>query len=186
MNLKSLIQRLSPQARDALEGAAAITLSRTHYDIEPEHWLLKLSEQPDGEVSTIFHHFDVDVGRVATKLNALIDQFKSGNGRPPALSPRLIRIAREAWLDASIERQAERVGGGDILLTMLLDRDTGPALREAVSELKRVPPESLAANLLAITGAAREGSSASPTAEGETVGAPRRHRARRSIPIASI
>ncbi len=170
MNLKALIQRLSPQARDALEGAAAITLSRTHYDIEPEHWLLKLSEQPDGEVAAIFRHFNVDAGRVATKLNGLIDQFKSGNGRPPALSPRLVRIAREAWLDASIERQAERVGGGDILLTLLADRDTGPALREAASELKRVPVDALAANLLMITGAGHpDGPAAS--AEPEGVGA---------------
>jgi type VI secretion system protein VasG len=170
VNLKALVGRLSPQARHALEGAAAITLSRTHYDIEPEHWLLKLAEPQDGEVAAIFRHFDVDAGRVAAKLNAVLDGFKSGNGRPPALSPRLVRIAREAWLDASIERQAERVGGGDILLTLLADRDTGPALREAVGELKRVPADALAANLLAITGAGREGGPASAGAGGEETG----------------
>jgi type VI secretion system protein VasG len=172
VNLKALVGRLSPQARQALEGAAAITLSRTHYDIEPEHWLLKLAEQPDGEVAAVFRHFDVDAGRVTAKLNALLDGFKSGNGRPPALSPRLVRIAREAWLDASIERQAQQVGGGDILLALLADRDTGPALREAVGELKRVPADALAANLLAITGDVRESRPAAPKADGEGAGAP--------------
>ena len=169
VNLKALVGRLSPSARDALEGAAAITLSRTHYDIEPEHWLLKLAEQP--EVQAILRHFESDAGRVTAKLNAVLDGFKSGNGRPPALSPRLVRIAREAWLDASIERQAERIGGGDLLLAMLADRDTGPSLREQVPELKRVPPDALAANLSAIVGPPL-GDTPAP-ADGDAPAAPR-------------
>jgi type VI secretion system protein VasG len=152
LNLRALVARLSPQARAALEGAAAIAMSRTHYDIEPEHWLLKLAEQPDGEVATIFTHFTVDAGQVVAKLNALLDGFKRGNGRPPALSPRLVRIAREAWLDASIERSADQVGGGDLLLALLTDRDTGPSLREAIGDLRRIAPDALAANLADIAG----------------------------------
>ena len=163
MNLKALIGRLSPAAREALEGAAAITLSRTHYDVEPEHWLLKLIEQAD--VTAVLRHYEVDSSRVAAKLNAVLDGFKSGNGRPPALSPRLVKIAREAWLDASIERQAERIGGGDILLVMLTDRDTGPALREQVPELKRISADALAANLTSITGPVQGDPRALPAGE---------------------
>ena len=40
VNLKSLIGKLNDPARAALEAAAGLCLSRTHYDIEIEHLLL--------------------------------------------------------------------------------------------------------------------------------------------------
>ena len=144
MNLKALIGRLSAPARGALEAAAGLTLSRTHYDVEPEHVVLKLLDAPGGEVADILDHFDVAAGGVAAALNAAIDRFRSGNGRPPALSPRLVRIVREAWLDASIERQANDVTTGGLLLAMLADADIGNALREAAPMLRRVSVERLA------------------------------------------
>ena len=42
VNLKSLIGKLNDTCRSALEGAAGLCLSRTHYDVEIEHLLLKL------------------------------------------------------------------------------------------------------------------------------------------------
>ncbi len=48
-NLKSLIGKLNDQARSALEAAAGLCLSRTHYDIEVEHFLMKLLDSADGD-----------------------------------------------------------------------------------------------------------------------------------------
>ena len=42
VDLKSLVGRLNEACRRALEAAAGLTLSRTHYNVEIEHWLLKL------------------------------------------------------------------------------------------------------------------------------------------------
>ncbi len=42
LNLKALIGKLNDPARAALEGAAGLCLSRTHYDVEIEHYLTKL------------------------------------------------------------------------------------------------------------------------------------------------
>ena len=44
MNLKSLIGKLNETTRGALEAAAGLCLARTHYDIEIEHYLLKLMD----------------------------------------------------------------------------------------------------------------------------------------------
>ena len=41
---KSLIGKLNPTCRRALEAAAGLCLSRTHFHVEIEHWLLKLLE----------------------------------------------------------------------------------------------------------------------------------------------
>ena len=50
LNLKSLIGKLNDQARAALEGAAGLCLSRTHYDIEVEHFLSKLLDSSSNDL----------------------------------------------------------------------------------------------------------------------------------------
>ena len=44
-SLKSLIGKLNENARRGLEGAAGLCLSRTHFNVEIEHYLLKLLEE---------------------------------------------------------------------------------------------------------------------------------------------
>ncbi|MGM8812989.1 Clp protease N-terminal domain-containing protein, partial [Enterobacter cloacae] len=44
-NPASLLRRLNPYCARAMEGAASLCQTRTHAEILPEHWLLKLLEQ---------------------------------------------------------------------------------------------------------------------------------------------
>jgi type VI secretion system protein VasG len=42
VNLKALVAKLNDTTRSAVEAAAGLCVTRTHYDIEIEHYLLKL------------------------------------------------------------------------------------------------------------------------------------------------
>src|SRR5689334_5109445 len=95
-NLKSLIGRLNDDTRKALEAGAGLCLARTHYDVEIEHYLMKLLDQPAGDLAAILKHFGVDRARLAAELTHSLDKLKSGNARTPALSPSLIRMLGEA------------------------------------------------------------------------------------------
>jgi type VI secretion system protein VasG len=53
VNLKALIGECNRETRAALEAAASLCLSRTHYDVEVEHYLMKLLDQVDGDCSAI-------------------------------------------------------------------------------------------------------------------------------------
>ncbi len=64
IDLKALVGRLNEPCRRALEAAAGLTLSRTHYNVEIEHWLLKLADAADGDVAAILRHYEVDQGRL--------------------------------------------------------------------------------------------------------------------------
>ncbi len=44
LDLKSLVNKLNNTTRNALEGAAGICLSRGHYNVEIEHWWVKLHQ----------------------------------------------------------------------------------------------------------------------------------------------
>src|SRR6185503_7669308 len=48
VDLRALVGKLNDHSRRALEAAAGLCLSKTHYEVEIEHFLLKLSEQADG------------------------------------------------------------------------------------------------------------------------------------------
>ncbi len=138
MDLKALVDRLSPAARAALEAASGLTLSRTNYDVETEHWLLKLIEANDPAIRRIFAHFDVDEGRVTAELTATLDRLRTGNGRAPALSPRLVRWMREAWLFASLGVGASAVAPAHLLAALLADDFLAAAVRERARSLQRI------------------------------------------------
>src|SRR5436305_14661466 len=103
IDLKSLVGRLNEPCRRALEAAAGLTLSRTHYNVEIEHWLTKLIDIADGDVTAILRHYEVDEARLRTDLNRAMERMKTGNARAPSLSPEIVECAKEAWLFASVE-----------------------------------------------------------------------------------
>ncbi|MGE5715145.1 MAG: type VI secretion system ATPase TssH [Acidobacteriota bacterium] len=132
-NLKSLIGRLNDTCRNALEGAAGLCLSRTNYDVDVEHLLVKLGETPDTDFHRILRRFEIDEARLAKDLVRSLDRLKTGNTRTPALSPRLPKLIEEAWLVGSIDFGASRVRSAHILLA-LLERDEFARLAREISK----------------------------------------------------
>ncbi|WP_309644001.1 type VI secretion system ATPase TssH [Phenylobacterium sp.] len=174
MDLRALIARLDPLCREALESAAGLTLSRTHYNVEIEHWLLKLLEQRS-DVTILLEHFEIDAGRLASDLNRTLDRMATGNGRAPALSPHLVKLAREAWLLASLEHHTEVVRSGHLLAALLQDGDLSHTWRETTPQLARIPADVLSERLVSLTAASPEASAAaapSQDAEGQPMATP--------------
>ena len=109
VNLKSLISRLNTLTRGNLEGAAGLCLARTQYNVEIEHWLTKLLDAPGSDAVAIARRFEIDSARLTRDLTKALDRLKTGNSRPPGLSPDVVSLAREAWVLASLEFGAPRI-----------------------------------------------------------------------------
>ena len=107
LNDRSLIGKLNDSARAALEGAPGLCLSRTHYDVEIEHYLMKLLDASDGDFACILKHFGVDKSRLAAELTRSLDKLKTGNARTPALSPTVLKMLTEG-LDHRLHRFRRR------------------------------------------------------------------------------
>src|SRR3981189_3306167 len=119
LNLKSLIGKLNDTARGALEGAAGLCLSRTHYDIEIEHVLMKLLDRSDFDAARIFRQFGVDGSKLSKELTRSLDKLKSGNARTPAISPSVLKMMTEGWTVGSIDFNAPRIRTGHLILAIL-------------------------------------------------------------------
>src|SRR5256885_13396860 len=102
MDLSSLIGKLNTPCRKALEGAAALCVSQTHYNVEIEHFLVKLLEDNNTDLLAILKYFDVNPAVVSGELTQAMDKFQRGNGRTPAVSPHLSRLIEAAWMQASL------------------------------------------------------------------------------------
>src|SRR5262249_47938437 len=92
LNLRSLISKLNDSTRLVMEAAAGFCLSRTHYDVEIEHYLMKLLDAKDTDFAFICRHFDVDSSCLTAELTRSLDGLKSGNARTPSLSPSLLKM----------------------------------------------------------------------------------------------
>jgi type VI secretion system protein VasG len=174
VNLKELVGKLNDTCRRTLEAAAGLCLSRTNYNVEIEHWLLKLLETPRTDLAVVLRHFDVDSSRLAADLTRVVDRFKTGNSRPPALSPNLVDLAREAWLAGSIDFSERATRSGHVLYALLSDETLARVAAGASREFEKISPEVLRRELPAIVSdtdeAGQPADTFAPTAPGKQPG----------------
>ena len=160
IDLKSLVGKLNESCRTALEGAAGLCMSRTHYNVEIEHWLLKLLELPDSDITALLEKFEINPGKLVADLNKELDKIKSGNTRAPSLSPTVVDLAKNAWVLASVEYNHPQATSAHILAALMLDDGLRRSTEAASGELKKIAPESLRAVLPSIVGSTSESVSA--------------------------
>ncbi|BBO81510.1 ClpV1 family T6SS ATPase [Desulfosarcina ovata subsp. sediminis] len=155
-NLKSLIGKLNETCRRSLESAAGLCMSQTHYEVDIEHFLIKLLDLSDTDLFKILHHFEINEAHLVADLTRAIESFKTGNARTPALSPRIPRMIKEAWLLASVEYQAPAIRSGHVLLALLDSEEFSRMLLSSSETLKKISIETLKDNLQDLTAGSAE------------------------------
>ena len=168
INLKSLIGKLNDTTRRELEGAAGLCLSRTNYNVEVEHWLLKLLEASDTDVSKLMRYYEIDHSRLNRELTKAIDRLKTGNGKPPALSPMIVDLVKHAWVLASIEYGAPAVRSGHLLVALLVQEDLARLVRDIAPELAKISAEAIKREFRDIASGSCEDTTATLSSSGET------------------
>lgn len=167
INVRSLIAKLNDFCRRSLEGAAGTCLSRSNYNVEVEHWMLKLLETPDCDLARILRFCEIDPARLARDVTRAIDKMKTGNSRAPALSPQVVNLVREAWVLSSIEFDSPEVRSGHLVLAMLGNAELARLARESMPDLGKVPPEDLRRELRDIVAGSSEDEGPRAAAPGE-------------------
>ena len=166
VNLKSLVGHLNAETRRTLEAAAGLCLSQTNYNVEIEHWLTKLVESTDGDLEPIFRRFEIDPSRLRSDLIAAMDRFKTGNSRPPALSPSVVDLAKEAWLAGSLEFDAPQVRSGHLLYALLSNDMLARQAQGMSREFENISAEALRAEFETLTANSEEAQVSMPSGGG--------------------
>lgn len=145
-----LIEKLNFVCRKSLENAAALCVVKTNFNIEIEHFLLKMFESADSDIHDVLRHYELDIFNVKKQLSASIDRFRQGNTERPIFSPHLIALIEQAWMISSLKLGYTQIRSGAVLLA-LIDND---ALRGGVLEncplLLRIPRHDFNENIKTI------------------------------------
>ncbi|STV72913.1 clpB protein [Klebsiella michiganensis] len=98
-----LLRRLNPYCARAMEGAATLCQTRAHAEILPEHWLLKLLEQGEGDLTVLARRYEWDMDAIWQDLLTFMDKLPPFGARPPA--------AFRRYSDSDAGGMAERFAG---------------------------------------------------------------------------
>ncbi|MBS3892766.1 MULTISPECIES: type VI secretion system ATPase TssH [Enterobacterales] len=102
-----LLRRLNPFCARALEDAATLCQTRAHAEIHPEHWLLKLLEQGEGDLTVLARRYEWDMDAVWQDLLAYLDRLPRSVKSRPQLSAQFNELLRQAWLCASLAGETQ-------------------------------------------------------------------------------
>ncbi|MFB9128759.1 type VI secretion system ATPase TssH [Paraburkholderia dipogonis] len=143
-SLNTLIAKLNPTCRQAALLAANNCLARGHYEVDLEHLLLALLDEPASDVALVLLASRIDAHALRADLERELQRLKTGNTRTPVFSKHLIELLEQAWLIASLDSQIGRIRSGYLLLALLSAPDLAqfaermsPLLRDVrVTDLK--------------------------------------------------
>ncbi|NLS53425.1 Clp protease N-terminal domain-containing protein, partial [Hafnia alvei] len=140
-----LLRRLNPYCARAMEGAASLCQTRAHAEILPEHWLLKLLEQGEGDLTVLARRYEWDMDTIWQDLLGWLDRQPRSVRHRPQLSDSLQTLLQEAWLIASLNSE-EHIRSVHLLMALVdkpkLARCDGlwPLLTLGQSQLERLRP----------------------------------------------
>ena len=118
-NSTRLLRRLNPYCAQALSAAASLCQSRAHGLISIEHWLLKLLEQGEGDLTLIASRYEWDMDALWRGLLEHLDTLPRSVQGKPQLCAKLQQLIKNAWLHASLDGNNDTLRSAHLLGALL-------------------------------------------------------------------
>ena len=145
--IKQLIDKLNGHTATALESAAGFASSRSHFEVLPEHLLIKLMEEgSNGDLEQIFHFFNINQDAVWHELLDFLNRQPAGNQSKPVFSRRLYEWLERAWLSANVQHKSDWINGAALVDSLMELLPYSPVLQLSAL-LEKIDSRFLAENL---------------------------------------
>ncbi|ELI0952966.1 type VI secretion system ATPase TssH [Salmonella enterica] len=119
IDLATLVKRLAPFAKQALEAAASECMSQQAAEITVAHVLLQMLATPRSDFRVIAERAEIGADDLRQALTVENYAATRSSDSYPSFSPMLVEWLKEAWLLASAEMQQTKLRGGVLLLALL-------------------------------------------------------------------
>ncbi|EBS5766739.1 type VI secretion system ATPase TssH [Salmonella enterica subsp. enterica serovar Enteritidis] len=119
IDLATLVKRLAPFAKQALEAAASECMSQQAAEITVAHVLLQMLATPRSDFRVIAERAEIGADDLRQALTVENYAATRSSDSYPSFSPMLVEWLKEAWLLASAEMQQTELRGGVLLLALL-------------------------------------------------------------------
>jgi type VI secretion system protein VasG len=167
IQLKTLIGKLNGACRAAATRAANIAIGMGHGEVEVEHLLLALLEQPGCDLLAIARRCDVSPTALEADLRREVAGNRVANVRVPVFSRRLQLMLEHAWLIASLALpQPDKVRSCHLLLALLTESELSQQAARISGLFARFPVDGLKHRIdKYVAGSAEGEGSAAPSPE---------------------
>ncbi|WMY72561.1 type VI secretion system ATPase TssH [Buttiauxella selenatireducens] len=114
-----LLRRLNPYCAKALEAAATLCQTRAHAEITIEHWLLKLLELGEGDITVLARRYEWDMDSLWQSLLEHLDALPRSVSTRPQLATDLEALMKGAWLAASLQDDNQTIRSVHLLEALI-------------------------------------------------------------------
>ncbi len=140
-DLRKLIGRFDPSCIRSFQGATTLCQSRRHFEVTPEHLLLRMLDDTAGDLPQIFNTFKVDRAQIRRALQHILQELPVGHTGKPALSPKVVELFSSAAVMAD-EFGFDQIRSGLLILALALN-PSHTRLGEFTPELDRIDVDQL-------------------------------------------
>ncbi|WP_426338923.1 type VI secretion system ATPase TssH [Pseudoduganella sp. S-14] len=144
IQLKTLIGKLNDACRTAATRAANIAIGMGHGEVDVEHLLLALLEQPECDLQSIARRSDVSATALEADLRRELACVRIAATRVPVFARRLQIMLEHAWLIASLALpQPDQVRSCHLLLALLTESELSQQAARISGLFARFPIDGL-------------------------------------------
>ncbi|HAV7858991.1 TPA: type VI secretion system ATPase TssH [Salmonella enterica] len=139
IDISTLVKRLNPFSRQALELAATACMSQQSTEIAVSHVLIQMLAIPRSDLRVIIEKAEITVEELGQALTVEHYATTRHIDSYPVFSPLLVEWLRDGWLLASAEMQSSELRGGILLLALLhsASRYVPPAAARLLTGINR-------------------------------------------------
>ena len=119
------LDRFTLRAQEAIQSAIELAERNQHQQVEPEHLLVAMLDQPEGIIKPVLGKLAVNTPVLLNDLQAAIGRFPQVKGGQQYFSPRLTQIFTTAQKQA--EKMSDEFISTEHLLLTLVDEKDGEA-----------------------------------------------------------
>lgn len=139
IDISTLVKRLNPFSRQALEMAATACMSQQATEITVSHVLVQMLAIPRCDLRVVMERAEIGVEELGQALTVEHYATMRHTDSYPVFSPLLVEWLRDGWLLASAEMQSSELRGGILLLALLhsASRYVPPAAARLLTGINR-------------------------------------------------
>ncbi|NRD73745.1 type VI secretion system ATPase TssH [Shewanella sp. VB17] len=119
IELSTLITKLNPISKLAMEEAASLCIGRRNEEITLSHFLYSLLDNPLSDLRVLLKHSSCDLSEFKSILGNTLPRGESLDTYP-SFSPLLVELLQDAWLLSTTELAQTELRSGAVLLAALM------------------------------------------------------------------
>lgn len=156
VELEFLVNKLDSVCKKALQKGAETCVSRTHFYVEPEHFLLHIVDMPDTDFQLIAKHYHVDTEKTLQQISQALETEKRGNHRTPSISEKIVMLLQEAWNLSSVYWDRQIISTGAVIVGLMKNQTTRKAIVQSIPEFAKFTLKDLESNAKALSEHSKE------------------------------